>query len=202
MKQPYLIPAAMLEHCYEVKKSKFIARVYHAEDRAAAMAALALAQHDYPDARHHCWAYLLGDPRQPSSAAFSDDGEPSGTAGKPILNVLNHRGIGDIMVVIIRYFGGIKLGAGGLVRAYSSSTQQAIERLSTVTLVPKAVFVLHSDYAAEPELRRFIDAQGGAIDSADYGLELRLVVSLPLSAEADLQHFLAGRKGISLQQAE
>lgn len=202
MKRAYLIPAEPLEFSYEIKKSKFIARVAKAADRTEAMALLAKAKQDYPDARHHCWAYLLGDPKQPISVAFNDDGEPSGTAGKPILNVLNHRGIGDIAVVVIRYFGGIKLGAGGLVRAYSAATQQAIEALATVTKLPMVERRLRCDYAVEPELRRLIESLDGVIVEADYGLQLDLVISLPLSEEPALEAFCAGRPSLTLYASE
>ena len=198
MKQTYLIPAEPLELCYEIKKSKFIARIGKAADRAEAMALLAQAKQDYPDARHYCWAYLFGDPKQPRSVAFNDDGEPSGTAGKPILNVLNHRGIGDIAVVVVRYFGGIKLGAGGLVRAYSAATQQAVESLPLLTKVPMVERQLQCDYSLEPELRRLLASLKGLIVTADYGLQLTMVVSLPLSAEATLEAFSAGRRLLTL----
>ena len=198
MKPAYSIPAAPIEHCYEIKNSKFIARVEYVEDRSSAMAVLEQAKHDYPDARHHCWAYLLGDPAQPVSAAFSGDGEPSGTAGKPILNVLNHRGVGDIIVVVIRYFGGVKLGAGGLVRAYSAATQRAIEMLSTRQLVPKVELSLRGQYAHESELRRLVDNLKGEIVDTDYSTDLRLVMSVPCAAEAEVQEYVASRKGMTL----
>ncbi len=196
--QAYSIPAAPVEHCVEVKRSKFIARIAHAEDRISAMKSLEQAKQDYPDARHHCWAYLIGHPSQPSNAAFSDDGEPSGTAGKPILNVLNHSGIGDILVVVIRYFGGIKLGAGGLVRAYSSSTQQAIDLLETEQLIPTVELSFLSEYALEPELRRFIESQKGSILSAKYEMELFITAKIPIEAQTAVIEFVAGRRGLSL----
>ncbi|CAH0992685.1 IMPACT family member YigZ [Sinobacterium norvegicum] len=197
-KQPYAIPAEAVELCYEIKKSKFIARVAYAGNRQQAMAVLEQARIDYPDARHHCWAYLLGDPKQPTSQAFSDDGEPSGTAGKPILNVLNHRGIGDIIVVVIRYFGGIKLGAGGLVRAYSTSTQQAVETLQTKTLVPMIEHRLLCDYAGEAEIRRWLEGAEGQLVDVDYGGELQMTIALPLSMEHALIDFVAARVAVTL----
>jgi len=110
----YHIATSVFEAQYTVKKSRFIARVVPIGSREDALAAVAVAKRDYPDARHHCWAYLLGEPGDARSAGMSDDGEPAGTAGKPILNVLQHGKFGDVLVVVIRYFGGIKLGAGGL----------------------------------------------------------------------------------------
>ncbi len=123
MSLSYYTPDTSTEVNYEVKKSRFIARLCPALDREQAMQALHLARHDYPDARHHCWAYRIGPPANPTLQAMSDDGEPNGTAGKPILNVMQHKPVGDAMVIVVRYFGGIKLGASGLVRAYSSATQ-------------------------------------------------------------------------------
>jgi uncharacterized YigZ family protein len=201
-KQAYTIPADSIELCYGIKKSRFIARVGYASNRQQAMAVLEQARVDYPDARHHCWAYLLGDPKQPASQAFSDDGEPSGTAGKPILNVLNHRGIGDIMVVVIRYFGGIKLGAGGLVRAYSTATQQALETLPTKTLIPMIEHRLLCDYAGEAEIRRWLAAAEGQVVDVDYGGELQMTVSLPLSSESSLNEFVAARVAVTLLAAD
>lgn len=195
--ESYSIPAAPVEHCYEVKKSKFITRVAYVTDRPMAMSLLARAKLDHPDARHHCWAYLIGSPFQPISAAFNDDGEPSGTAGKPILNVLNHRGIGDIQVIVIRYFGGIKLGAGGLVRAYSSATQQAIELLLTRVLVPNTKLSIRCEYAFEPELRRFIEAHQGTIISTEYEMGLTILITIPLAEKPALSAFIAGRKGLA-----
>ncbi|MFT7130561.1 MAG: putative IMPACT (imprinted ancient) family translation regulator, partial [Gammaproteobacteria bacterium] len=120
------------------------------------------------------------------------------TAGKPILNVLNHRGIGDILVVVTRYFGGVKLGAGGLVRAYSAATQQAIERLETELLVPKAEFSFRSEYALEPDLRRFIETQNGSILSAKYELELLITANIPIEARPAVEEYVAGRRGLVL----
>ncbi len=123
MSQTYPVPTGTTQCEIEIKKSRFIARATCVSCREEAMTFLKKAKSDYPDARHHCWAYLIGDPSSASSAAMNDDGEPGGTAGKPILNVIQHKGVGDVMVVVIRYFGGVKLGAGGLTRAYSGVTE-------------------------------------------------------------------------------
>lgn len=198
MSQSYTIPAQAIEHTYEVKKSQFIARVCHVLNREQAMTALEQAKQDYPDARHHCWAYLLGNPYSPKSAAFSDDGEPSGTAGKPILNVLNHKGVGDILVIVTRYFGGIKLGAGGLVRAYSTATQQAMEQLPVITRVATMSVCFQCDYALEPELRRFLEQHQAAITDSQYAEQLRLCCDYPHAQQAELENFVAGRHGLTI----
>ncbi len=178
-RRAYDLPSQALEVEYEIKKSRFIARAARAQSRDEAMALLAQAKLDYPDARHHCWAYLIGDPHSPLTVAMSDDGEPSGTAGKPILNVLQHKNVGDIMLIVIRYFGGIKLGAGGLVRAYSHSAQQVMTELTTETQVPMRSAVVFGSYALEQSLRHWLSGHEGRITQVDYGERVACSLQLP-----------------------
>jgi len=187
----YEVAADCLEVSFEVKKSRFITRAYPAASRDEAMAGLAQAKLDYPDARHHCWAYLIGNPHSPTTVAMNDDGEPSGTAGKPILNVLQHKHIGDVMLVVIRYFGGIKLGAGGLVRAYSAAAQQAMEALPVKTVVPMEAIRLQGDYAFEQPLRHWLGGHDGRVDSVSYEGEVCFTVQLPHNSLADFEAFCA-----------
>lgn len=126
MSKDYPIPAGFLERETEIKKSRFIARVAPVSSRDEVKAWLEQARNDHPDARHICWAYQIGRPGAAAEAAMNDDGEPSGTAGKPILSVIQHKDLGDVLVMVIRYFGGIKLGAGGLVRAYAGATEAVL----------------------------------------------------------------------------
>lgn len=189
----YFVPEAAVELELEVKKSRFIARADRVQDRDAAMAMLAQARADYPDARHHCWAYRLGGGSQTRSAAMSDDGEPSGTAGKPILNVLQHKDIGDIMIVVIRYFGGVKLGAGGLVRAYSNSAQMAVDGLNLIQHRSCAEFVLTCDFPGERDIRHWLAGCEGEIIRVDYGEQVQLHVSLGEEYAAGLADFCSSR---------
>ena len=114
-----------------IKRSRFITSVGPVVGKEAARQFLLQCRADMPDASHHCWAMVAGAPDDVYQQDQSDDGEPKGTAGKPILNVLQHSGLGNIMVVVTRYFGGVKLGAGGLVRAYSQSASHALMALET-----------------------------------------------------------------------
>lgn len=196
----YPIPAAMLEHEILVRKSRFIARACPARDRAEAMTVVQTARSDHPDARHHCWAYSIGPPHSAATAGMSDDGEPSGTAGKPIMNVITHRGIGDIVVVVIRYFGGVKLGAGGLVRAYSTATQQAVERLVLTERQPACRFQAQMDFPVEEPLRRWAQMNQAAILAVDYGQQVLMTLELPLARRDELQAFAAARR-ITLRPA-
>lgn len=191
----FLVPAAPVELEYEIKKSRFIARAARAANRQQAMQLLEQARQDFPDARHHCWAYLIGNPHSPITVAMSDDGEPGGTAGKPILNVLQHKHIGDIMLIVIRYFGGIKLGAGGLVRAYSHAAQLAMTDLQTEMQVPMSQCVVIGGFHTEQPLRHWLDQHGGRVQEVEYGLKIRCSIELPDRAMVELQAFAVSLGG-------
>lgn len=188
-RRAYDSPADALEVEYEIKKSRFIGRAARAQSREEAMALLDQAKQDYPDARHHCWAYLIGDPHSPLTVAMSDDGEPSGTAGKPILNVLQHKNVGDIMLVVIRYFGGIKLGAGGLVRAYSHSAQQVMGEITTETQIPMRAAIVFGSYALEQSLRHWLSGRGGRVVQVEYAEQVACHLQLPDAHLVALRQF-------------
>lgn len=187
----YQVPAVQFQTEYLVKKSRFIARVVPVEDRADVSAALAQARLDYPDARHHCWAYLLGRPEDASTAGMSDDGEPAGTAGRPILNVLQHGHLGDVLVVVIRYFGGIKLGAGGLVRAYSTATQLVVDATPAKTLRLLQEYTVTGDFSAEQPLRHFLSTVNGELLLVEYGEGITVTLGVDAPQQAALLAFCA-----------
>ena len=191
----YPVPAATCEVEYEIKKSRFIARVYPAASRAAAMEFIDQCRTEFPDARHHCWAFVVGPPRSPLNVAQSDDGEPTGTAGKPILNVLEHKQVGDILLVVIRYFGGIKLGAGGLVRAYSQAAQSAMSALELRDFVPQADLVYVGDFSQEQAVRQWLAGRGGEVLDVTYGEGIRCTIRLPRTRCGDFADFAAGLGG-------
>ncbi|WP_296404459.1 YigZ family protein [Psychrobacter sp.] len=167
----------------DIKKSQFITYAYPVLSREKAMFHVEQLREKYPDARHHCWAYIIGDPNNTTSAGFDDDGEPSGTAGKPILNVLQHKNLGNIIIIVVRYFGGIKLGAGGLTRAYSGSAQAVVDaayELNRLTpYVPMAHIQIESDFANESQVRYVVEDIGGAIIDMAYSKTVTLTVTLP-----------------------
>jgi uncharacterized YigZ family protein len=187
----YHVPASEFEAEHLVKKSRFIARVMPVDDREQVKQALARTRQDYPDARHHCWAYLLGNPQDASNAGMSDDGEPAGTAGKPILNVLQHGHFGDVLVVVIRYFGGVKLGAGGLVRAYSKATQQALDLAPATELVSYQYFQLIAGFSQEQGLRHLVSNLQGQVLQVSYSECIDVAVALPASAVSSLLDYSA-----------
>lgn len=162
----------------EIKKSDFIAYAYPVHTREQAMFHVEQLRIKYPDARHWCWAYIIGDPNNTTSAGFDDDGEPSGTAGRPILNVLQHKSIGNIIIIVVRYFGGIKLGAGGLTRAYAGSAQAAVDEMQLCPYVAMAQVQIVADFANESQCRYIIESLNGTIDDVVYSKEVLLTVTL------------------------
>ena len=185
----FQVPTARVEQEIEVKKSRFIANAGVVTDRPAALLWLSEIQQRYPDARHHCWAYLLGDNEATSSAAMSDDGEPSGTAGKPILNVLQHKRIGNIMVVVSRYFGGVKLGAGGLVRAYSQATENVLQSLPLTTPVMQSRWQVQLDFALEQPLRHLLQEVAAAVEEVTYTEQVTMILLIPCNSVPKLREF-------------
>lgn len=179
MSQGYLVPQGTQERETEVKKSRFIARAARVTTREEAIAVLERVRHDHPQARHHCWAYLLGNPDAASSAATSDAGEPAGTAGKPILGVIQHKRIGDVIVVVTRYFGGIKLGAGGLVRAYAGAAEAVLSALVLVEQVAWVGVELALDFSQEQAVRHWAQSNCAEVGSVAYGtgVTMRLCVA-------------------------
>lgn len=184
----YPVPKGSCERELEIKKSRFIGFATQVKSRDDALAQLAAVKAQYPDARHHCWAYVLGNS---VSAAMNDDGEPSGTAGKPILNVLQHKGIGDILVVVTRYFGGVKLGAGGLVRAYSQTAELVVSALELEVQEPKTQAHVRCDFAQEQGFRHQLDLIEGQVLNADYSHHVLLTIEFADQHLAALQQFAA-----------
>ena len=185
---------------YEEKRSQFIAHLFPVTTREQALGYLSTLKVQYPDARHHCWAYLIGNPEQPTTVAFNDDGEPSGTAGKPILHVLTQRGAGNSCAIVVRYFGGIKLGAGGLVRAYGQAVSLAIDAAQWQTLVPTQLYWVQCQYEDEPHVRHFTEHFEGDVLSQEYAEHVKLQVRIPRKNHIPFNESLlqktAGRCGI------
>lgn len=175
----------------EIKKSDFIAHAYPVASREEAMFHVEQLRVKYADARHHCWAYIIGDPNNTTSAGFDDDGEPNGTAGRPILNVLQHKSIGNVIIIVVRYFGGIKLGAGGLTRAYAGSAQAAVDEMVLLPYVPMAQVKILAEFATEAQCRYVVEDLGGRIDDVNYSKQVTLTVSLAKANIDNLKERLA-----------
>lgn len=168
------------------KKSRFLARLYHIESREEAVTCLAQEAVAEKSAGHHCFAWVAGDPQQPKAIHCSDDGEPSGTAGRPMLAVLTGGGYGNVLVVVSRWFGGIKLGTGGLVRAYSGVTRQVVAAAEFITFVPQTRLKFSVAYPFEPEVRRLVELYGGRVIEQEYGVEVTLTTELEAARKEEL----------------
>lgn len=175
----------------EIKKSEFIAYAYPVMSREQAMFHVEQLRDQYPDARHWCWAYIIGDPNNTTSAGFDDDGEPNGTAGRPILNVLQHKSIGNVIIIVVRYFGGIKLGAGGLTRAYAGSAQAAVDEMSLCPYVPMIQVKIQAEFATEAQCRYVVERLNGTIDDVAYNKQVLLTVTIAKQDSDQLKTALA-----------
>ena len=191
MSQSYQVLAAPCEYLYEEKRSTFTAVLLPAQEREMALAQLEAIRRERPGASHYCWAYILGSASQPRSMAFSDDGEPGGTAGKPMLSVLEHRLAGDCMAVVVRTFGGTKLGAGGLVRAYGAAVSGALDSARWRRVTPTIRVAIAVGFALEERVRHGLMLRDIAITSVSYSREVTLVADVPEQTLEQLRAELA-----------
>jgi len=174
--------ASAVHHELIIKKSRFIACVQPMADRAGAQQIVAALRAGHPGAAHVCWALLAG-----GQSAAVDDGEPSGTAGRPMLDVLRHQDLEGVLATVVRYFGGVKLGAGGLVRAYTDSVAQALLQAQKVPIIKLAHLRCTAPYALEGLVRRELGAAGASLGEVLHGDEVAFSFSLPADAAPALR---------------
>lgn len=173
------VPAESCSYSEEIKKSRFITLLAHTDGVEAARSFVQQIKHEHPGARHHCWAWVAGAPDDSQKLGFSDDGEPSGTAGKPMLAQLMGNNIGEITAVVVRYYGGIQLGTGGLVKAYGGGVQQALRLLTRKIKVPMLNFLLVCDYAQLGDIERMITRFDGQQLNSEFLQNITLTLALP-----------------------
>ncbi|MBV5295873.1 MAG: YigZ family protein [Curvibacter lanceolatus] len=166
-----------------IKKSRFIGCVQPMSDRAAAQAVVQQLRQQHPGAAHVCWALLAG-----GQSAAVDDGEPGGTAGRPMLDVLRHQDLEGVLATVVRYYGGVKLGAGGLVRAYTDAVAQALLQAPKVTLQKMRALACSVPYALEGSVRRELDLEQhqAQLGEVQHGSVVTLHFSLPEAASTAL----------------
>ncbi len=195
MSDGYLIPAETNRVATAVSNSRFITTVGRVDTVSEAKEYLAAVRAELPDATHHVYAYRVGFGNSVVEG-MSDDGEPSGTSGPPVLAVLRGSGIGDVIVVVTRYFGGTKLGTGGLVRAYSDAARTGLNSLPTERKIEKRVLGLEISYHYFEQVKRLITQHGGTLDEETFAAEVTLLASFPVDAitgfTADLTELTAG----------
>ena len=183
----YPIPSRVHRVDETIQRSRFITTAAHAPDAEAAQAFIQAIRDEFPDATHHCWAFVAGPPASTTHIGMSDDGEPHGTAGRPMLTSLLHGGVGEIVAVCTRYYGGVKLGTGGLARAYSGGVKLALETLPTDEKVTRVWLVVTVGYADVDGMQRLIDELDIVVENEEYGAEVQYVLGVPSPDEEVLR---------------
>lgn len=194
----YPVPASVHRTEEEIKRSRFIATIGHTPSVEKARAFIAAVSAEFADASHSCWAYVVGPPGSTAQIGMSDAGEPHGTAGRPMLTVLLHSGIGDICAVVTRYFGGTLLGKGGLVRAYSGGVQTALASLPVVEKVPRVELEVMIDYAMVTPVKRALPDFEAELLAEDYAVDVTFHIKLP---EEQMDPLIAALTGLTNGQA-
>jgi len=175
----YPVPAATHRVEQEIIRSRFITTIARASTTDDAVAFIRAVGEEFRDATHNCWAYLVGPPGDTSRIGMSDDGEPHGTAGRPMLNALMHAGVGDVAVVVTRYYGGTKLGTGGLVRAYGGGVQQALSTLPLTERIEYAFLTVVIDYSRISVLQQLCGDFEAEVLAQEFAVNVRVDVRLP-----------------------
>lgn len=193
MSESYKRPVAddVVETEIEIKRSRFITLLGRVTDEQEARAFIDAARDRFPDARHHCSAYIYHvDDANPVERS-SDDGEPSGTAGKPMLDVLKGSAMLDACAVVVRYFGGVKLGAGGLVHAYGGAVSEALPLVKQVTRAPKELYAVDFDHADAGRLEAELRNRGVHITDTEYAAKVTYTVAVDPGGKEDLDELIA-----------
>ena len=189
----YQRPAAeLVTHELEIKRSRFITWVERATTEDEARGLIARARDAYPDARHHCSAFIVHVDGALPVERSSDDGEPSGTAGKPMLEVLKGSGVLDVAAVVVRYFGGVKLGTGGLVSAYTDAVSGALEQVNRVTRAMKELVTVDLPHADAGRIEAELRVRGVDVVGVEYGRLARYTLAFEPGGREDIDALLAG----------
>ena len=181
--EEYLVPTGCAEAEFTEKKSRFIGRIWPVETEEEALSRIQEMKKQHYDATHNCWAYIIHG----GAVRFSDDGEPGGTAGMPMLQVLQREGLNNVVCVVTRYFGGILLGAGGLVRAYTRGAKIAVDAAGKSMKRVWTVLYVPCPYSFYERVKLEIEAFDGILRSTDFGAEVDMEILFP---QANAQPFL------------
>jgi uncharacterized YigZ family protein len=179
MNKPYKIAANSIVDETIVSRSRFICYISPCSSHEEAKQQLIQCRKLHPQASHHCSAFLIGRPNDSQGYGSSDDGEPSGTAGRPMLAVLQGSDVGELCAIVVRYFGGTKLGTGGLQRAYGGSVRQALLLLGTNMKVPMVKQQLTCDYGQINDVLFLVEQAKGDIIQQEFAAQIELIIALP-----------------------
>lgn len=186
----YPIPAARHRVDQTIERSRFICTLERVASAEEAQDFVREMNTEFPDATHNCWAYVAGTPGSTDRIGMSDDGEPHGTAGRPMLTVLLHSGVGEIAAVVTRYYGGTKLGTGGLARAYGGAVQLALESMPRAERVEYAELTVVIGYANISALQQMLSRFEAEVVTHEYGADVRYVLRAPVMQVTALESAL------------
>ena len=181
--EDYLVPRGEGISEYVEKKSRFLGHVFPVATEAEARAYLEAVRKEHYDARHNCWCYIL----KSGQKRYSDDGEPQGTAGQPMLNVFEREGVVDVLCVVTRYFGGILLGAGGLCRAYTKAAKDALDAAGIAKMQPWLREQFDIPYALFERVKLLLAQLEGVLEDAQYGAGITVTCRIPEGADEQLR---------------
>jgi len=180
MTPDYLIAVNQVEHETLINRSRFICYLFPCQSAEQFKTQLKQLQEQHPNANHHCYAFVSNHPEDSQHYGFSDDGEPSGTAGRPMLSVLQGSKVGQLGAIVVRYFGGVKLGTGGLQRAYSQSVKNALEHLETTLKVATKTRQLSCEYHQLQEVMHLAEQTKSVIEQQDFKEKVILLLAIPV----------------------
>ena len=180
----YLVPYSDAENEFVEKRSRFITHLWRVESEAEARSRIEEMKKKYYDARHNCWCYLL---QEGGVVRYSDDGEPQGTAGQPMLNVFQRQGVVNVCCVVTRYFGGILLGAGGLTRAYTKGARDALDAAGITRMSQWMLWNVECTYSLFERIKLEIAACKGVVRDAEYGADILLRAAFPAGGAETFQ---------------
>lgn len=193
--QSYQIPDLAAGACHEtelvIRRSRFLTHIARAATVEEARSFIESMRFRHADATHNCWAFNAGPPGSTARIGASDDGEPHGTAGRPMLNVLLHADVGELCCVVTRWFGGIKLGTGGLVRAYQDCVAGCLDSLPKTMLVSLSHLALEFSYADNERVRRLLAQHRASVIDEEYGVSIFMEAALPSTSVNEFKRALA-----------
>ncbi len=183
----YPVPGARHRAEQSIERSRFVCTLDRVSSAADAHELLRAIHAEFPDATHSCWAYLIGEPGSTDRIGMSDAGEPHGTAGRPMLVVLQHSGVGDIAAIVTRYYGGMNLGTGGLVKAYGGSVQLALATMPRGSRIDYTELIVAIGYESISAVQQLLPRFEAASTAEDYGERVTFRVRTPVASATALR---------------
>ena len=195
MQDSYPVPCATAEVAEVIRRSRFVSCAGRADSRETALRFVGSVKDRFPAATHYCWAFNAGPPGSTAQVGANDDGEPHGTAGKPMLAAVLHSGLGEVAVVCARYYGGVKLGTGGLARAYAGGAKRVLSACPTERKVHRVAVLITVDYQASRRVDRCLRILDAKVVQREFGTDVRYRVLVPAANRSRLRSAVADATG-------